>query len=141
MAMGQDGGTHQLALIPSSSWLFALDELPLPARLVRRQMLVDSVRAALNAHGLGILTGSTGLGKTIIARFAAAQDGGNWRLVDLRDLSGTSVADRLTAVLASLSDIDAGDSFSTISRAGAMTLCVVCSHVSSVPSGVEASDA
>jgi hypothetical protein len=107
-AMGLGGDTHQLALIPSSSWLFALDELPLPARLVPRQMLVDSVRAALNAHGLGILTGSTGLGKTIIARFAAAQDGGNWRLVDLRDLSGTSVADRLTAVLASLSDIDAG---------------------------------
>jgi hypothetical protein len=108
MAMGQGGGPHQLALIPSSSWLFALDELPLPARLVPRQTLVDSVRAALNAHGLGILTGSTGLGKTIIARFAAAQEGGNWRLVDLRDLSGTSIADRLTAVLASLSDIDAG---------------------------------
>ena len=108
LAMGQGGGTHQLALIRSSSWLFALDELPLPARLVPRQTLVDSVRAALNAHGLGILTGSTGLGKTIIARFAAAQEGGNWRLVDLRDLSGTSIADRLTAVLASLSAIDAG---------------------------------
>ena len=108
MAMGQGGGTHQLALIPSSSWLFALDELPLPSRLVPRQTLVDSVQAALNAHGLGILTGSTGLGKTMIARFAAAQDGGNWRLVDLRDLSGASIADRLTAVLASLSDIDAG---------------------------------
>ena len=108
MAMRQAGGTHQLAVIPSSSWLFAVDEFPFPARLVPRQTLVDSVRAALNAHGLGILTGSTGLGKTIIARFAAAKEGGNWRLVDLRDLSGTSIADRLTAVLASLSDIDAG---------------------------------
>jgi hypothetical protein len=108
MAMGQRGGTHQLAVIPSSSWLFALDELPLPARLVPRQTLVDSVRATLNAHGLGILTGSTGLGKTIIARFAAAQEGGNWRLVDLRDLPSINIADRLTAVLASLSDIDAG---------------------------------
>ena len=108
MAMGQGGGTHQLALVPSSSWLFALDELPLPARLLPRQTLVDCIRAALNAHGFGILTGSTGLGKTIIARFAAAQEGGNWRLVDLRDLPGTSIADRLTAVLASLSEIDAG---------------------------------
>ena len=75
---------------------------------VPRQTLVGSVRATLNAHGLGILTGSTGLGKTIIARFAAAQEGGNWRLVDLRDLSGINIADRLTAVLASLSDIDTG---------------------------------
>jgi hypothetical protein len=108
MAMRQGGGTHQLAVIPSSSWLFAVDEFPFPARLVPRQTLVDSVRATMNAHGLGILTGSTGLGKTIIARFAAAQDGGNWRLVDLRDLSGISIADRLTAVLASLSDVDAG---------------------------------
>jgi hypothetical protein len=105
-AMGQGGGTHQLAVIPSSSWFLALHELPLPARLVPRQTLVDSVRAALNANGIGILTGSTGLGKTIIARFAAAQEGGHWRLVDLRDLSGVSIADRLRAVLASLSDID-----------------------------------
>jgi hypothetical protein len=75
---------------------------------VPRQTLVDSVQAALNAKGISILTGSTGLGKTIIARFAAAQEGGHWRLVDLRDLSGVSIADRLTAVLASLSDIDAG---------------------------------
>ncbi len=109
IAMGQGGGgSHQLAITPTSSWLFALDELPLPARLVARQTLVDRVRAAVNAHGLGILTGSTGLGKTIIARFAAAQEGGDWRLVDLRDLAGISIADRLTAVLASLSDIDAG---------------------------------
>jgi hypothetical protein len=66
------------------------------------------VRATLNAHGLGILTGSTGLGKTVIARFVAAQEGGDWRLVDLRDLSGISIAGRLTVVLASLSDIDTG---------------------------------
>jgi hypothetical protein len=108
MAMRQGGGSHQPAVIPSSSWLIALDELPLPARLVPRQPLVDRARDALNAHSLGILTGSTGLGKTIIARFAAAQDGGNWRLVDLRGLAGVTIADRLTAVLASLSDIDAG---------------------------------
>lgn len=62
MAMRQGGGTHQLAVIPSSSWLFAIDEFPFPARLVPRQTLVDAVRATLNAHGLGILTGSTGLG-------------------------------------------------------------------------------
>lgn len=108
VAVGQGVGTHQLAVIPSASWLIAVDQFPFPARLVPRQTLVDSVRAALNAHGLGILTGSTGLGKTIIARFAAAQEGGNWRLVDLRDLSGVSISDRLTAVLASLSDIDVG---------------------------------
>jgi len=109
MVTGQrGGGSHQLAITPTSSWLFALDELPLPTRLVARQTLVDRVRAMVNAHGLGILTGGTGLGKTIIARFAAAQEGGSWRLVDLRDLAGSTIADRLTAVLASLSDIDAG---------------------------------
>ena len=66
------------------------------------------MRDTVNAHGLGILTGSTGLGKTIIARFAATQEGGDWRLVDLRDLAGISIADRLTKVLASLSDVDDG---------------------------------
>jgi hypothetical protein len=108
MLTRQGGGTHQLSVMPRSPWLFAVDELPLPARLVPRHALVDSVRGTLSAHGLGILTGSTGLGKTIIARFAAAEEGGNWRVADLRDLSGVGVADRLTAVLASLSDIDAG---------------------------------
>ena len=109
MATGQGGGgSHQLAITPTSSWLFALDELPLPARLVPRQTLVDRVRDTVNAHGLGILTGSTGLGKTIIARFAATKEGGDWRLVDLRDLAGISIADRLTKVLASLSDVDDG---------------------------------
>jgi hypothetical protein len=107
-ATRQGGGIHQLAVTPSSSWLSALDEYPLPARLVPRQTLVDSVRAVLSAHDLGILTGGTGLGKTTIARFAAAQEGGNWRLVDLRDLPGANTADRLFSALASLSDIDAG---------------------------------
>jgi hypothetical protein len=84
-AMGRGGGgSHQLAITPSSSWLLALDELPLPVRLVPRQTLVDHVRATVKAHGLGILTGSTGLGKTIIAWLAATQEGGDWRLVDLR---------------------------------------------------------
>ena len=101
-------GSHQLAVTPTSSWLFVVDELPLPLRLVPRQTLVDRARATVNAHGLGILTGSTGLGKTIIARFAAAQEGGVWRLVDLRNLAGISIADRLAAVLASLSDMNDG---------------------------------
>ena len=140
MAMGA-GGTRELAVIPSSSWLLPLEELPLATRLVPRQTLVDTVRATLNAHGLGILTGSTGLGKTVIARFVAAQEGGDWRLVDLRDLSGISIADRLTAVLASLSDIELGGSFSTISTAGAMIRFDARSHGLSAPSGVETSDA
>jgi hypothetical protein len=112
MAMGQGRGTHQLTATSSSSWILALDELSLPTRLVPRQTLVDAVRAALAAHRLCILTGSTGVGKTVIARLAAAQEGGDWRLVDLRvdlrDLPSATIADRLTAMLASLSDIEAG---------------------------------
>ena len=105
---GGGGGSHELAVMPTSSWLFVLNDLPLPARLVPRQTLVDRPRATVSTHGLGILTGGTGLGKTIIARLAAAQEGGDWRLVDLRDLTGISVADRLTSVSASLSDVNAG---------------------------------
>jgi len=107
-ALAHVDGQHQLTAIPSPTWLIALEELPLPTRLITRQPLVEIVLGRLRDYGLGILTGSTGLGKTIIARLAAVQVGGNWRLLDLRDLPGVTIADRLTAVLASLSDLNTG---------------------------------
>jgi hypothetical protein len=62
-------------------------DLPLPKILTARRDLLREVTKRVHGHGAAIITGSSGKGKTIIARLASRELGGDLRLVDLRNAS------------------------------------------------------
>lgn len=70
-------------------------DLPLPAFLTRRPSLLDEVIARLRTHGAAIVTGSSGRGKTIIARLASRELSNDMRIVDLRNASASETITQL----------------------------------------------
>jgi tetratricopeptide (TPR) repeat protein len=62
-------------------------DLPLPGILARRRRLLDEVIARLRTHGTVIVTGSSGRGKTIIARLASRELSKDIRILDVRNAS------------------------------------------------------
>lgn len=86
--------------IPSSAitrtaQLMPADELPLPAVRAPRDALVSAIDAARRVCGLAIVSGATGLGKSLVARLAAARSGALWSIADFRHLSPVETASRL----------------------------------------------
>jgi hypothetical protein len=70
-------------------------DLPLPAFLTHRRSLLDEVIARLRTHGAAIVTGSSGRGKTIIARLASRELSNDIRIVDLRNASASETITQL----------------------------------------------
>lgn len=62
-------------------------DLPLPEILTRRPSLLNEVIDRLRIHGAAIVTGSSGRGKTLIARLASRELSNDIRIVDLRNSS------------------------------------------------------
>ena len=54
-------------------------------------------------NGIGFVTGSTGCGKTTLARLAARAHGSQWSILDLREASADQAAQRLDLALGALS--------------------------------------
>ena len=92
-----------------SSHLVSVMELPLPAPLAARQDIVELGRRRLEAGGVAMFTGATGMGKSLIARLTASSVGGPWSLVDLRDLTSREAEGHLQRVLGELSASAAQD--------------------------------
>lgn len=84
-ATGLSGSSNQIAAAPSV--LATEAELPLPAFLTRRRFLLDEVIARLRTHGTAVVTGSSGRGKTILARLASRDLSNDIRIVDARSAS------------------------------------------------------
>ncbi|WP_139481246.1 hypothetical protein [Bradyrhizobium ivorense] len=62
-------------------------DLPLPTILTRRPLLLNEVIGRLRTHGTAIITGSSGRGKTVIARLALRELSNDIRIVDMRNAS------------------------------------------------------
>jgi tetratricopeptide (TPR) repeat protein len=84
-AAGLSGSSNQIAAAPTV--LATEADLPLPAFLTRRRSLLDEVIARLRTHGAAVITGSSGRGKTIIARLASRDLSNDIRIVDARNAS------------------------------------------------------
>jgi hypothetical protein len=69
---------------------------------VRRVGLVNDLLCALKALGAVALSGSTGVGKTALARDAAAARADTWLSADFRGLDAAEAAERLRAVRSEL---------------------------------------
>lgn len=95
-------GAGTAASFSRRSLLNPASDLPLPAIHAPRKDLVDAIDAARRAAGLAIVSGATGLGKSLAARLVAEQSGGHWSIADFRNLSPTETATRLLHLIGEL---------------------------------------
>jgi energy-coupling factor transporter ATP-binding protein EcfA2 len=77
-------------------------DLPLPPILAERKEVTIDLLAEARRSGIGFITGSTGCGKTTVARLTARAHGSQWSIVDLRDASAEQTAQRLDLALGAL---------------------------------------
>ena len=94
-------GREGAALQTAEAWriLECERDIPVPLILAERSALISNVLAEGRKSGIVILTGSTGMGKTMIARLTARHQGGAWSVLDLRGLSAEEAAHRLDLAL------------------------------------------
>lgn len=78
------------------------DQLGMPAILATRGTLTQALVAMLGEHGIALVLGGSGRGKTIAARLAARATGRHWAIVDLRDLDASAAVARLRETLGEL---------------------------------------
>ncbi len=100
LAADYEGPTLQAARLPRL--LEPERDIPLPPILAERRALIVDILEMAKRHGAAFVTGSTGSGKTILARLTARLQGGPWDLLDLRNASAEEAAQRLDLALGSL---------------------------------------
>ena len=77
-------------------------DIPMPSVLADRAEYTAKLLARVCGKGAVVITGSTGSGKTMLARQVARLHGGRWHLLDLRDVTGTGAVQRFGYALSSL---------------------------------------
>jgi hypothetical protein len=82
------------------------DSTPLPRNLAERRSLTEKLADSARRHGIIFLSGSTGVGKTVVARLAGRQVGTAWSILDFRDQTAAESHSRLRLALGSLSAIE-----------------------------------
>lgn len=98
------GASFSPAAPPPS--LDRVDVLPFPKRLLERSGLVRAVEGMLAHHGVAVLCGGTGTGKSLLARLAARTVGGTWHSADLQAGAAPLASDRLRTVLGTIGGSD-----------------------------------
>lgn len=76
-----------------------ITEVPLPRAIANRTNQINAIVSSLTQYGIGWVFGATGVGKTIGAKIAALQIGGNWASINLRSLNEEQVASILQDVI------------------------------------------
>jgi len=88
-------GPGDTSTISRGGFLAAADDLPLPEIHAPRDALVAAIDTGRRAGGIAIVSGATGLGKSLAARLAAARSGLSWSIADFRHLPPPETAARL----------------------------------------------
>jgi hypothetical protein len=102
---GADGAT----LSPSDrEWLVADKYLPTPRLIVRRTGVEAQISSVLTRHGFVILTGGTGLGKSLLARSVARDLTGGFVIAEFRDMTPAETRYRLNLLLGRLGEQSSG---------------------------------
>jgi hypothetical protein len=78
------------------------EHLGMPAIVATRDAFIDALGAMIDEHGLVLVLGSSGMGKTIAARLAARATARAWAILDLRDLDAGAATARLRETLGEL---------------------------------------
>jgi hypothetical protein len=82
------------------------NDVPLPSFLAERKTLIADIHERARSNGVAVVTGSSGSGKTVLARLTARLGGKNWSLIDLRDLDALEMTQRLDYALGQLGLVD-----------------------------------
>ncbi|MEQ8310435.1 MAG: hypothetical protein RIA72_07035 [Sphingopyxis sp.] len=80
------------------------DQLGMPAILTTRDAFTQALAATIGEHGLALVLGGSGMGKTIAARLAARATPRSWAILDLRDMDAGAAAARLRETLGELGE-------------------------------------
>jgi hypothetical protein len=88
-----------------AGWLIDGDALPASRAMVSRGSVESALADMLQNFGAGVLVGSSGLGKTNLARAAAIARSGTFTIVDLRDNDPQETRRRLDTVFARVGGI------------------------------------
>jgi len=88
-------GPGAISTISRGGFLAPASDLPLPGIHAPREALVAAIDAGRRACGLAIMSGATGLGKSLTARCVAARSGESWSIADFRHLPPAETAARL----------------------------------------------
>lgn len=98
------GGAQAQALQPvaAARLLEPERELPLPPLLAERGDVTRDLLQRSQRNGTAFVTGSTGCGKTTVARLTTRVESSPWCILDLRDNSGEQIAQRLDFSLGAL---------------------------------------
>ena len=99
-------GTRSLGAIGGSAldWLINGESLPVVPGVLARTHIEEALSNALTQCGTAVLTGSSGLGKSIVSRAVCATQGRVFFVADFRDASPKETKLRLNMILARLGD-------------------------------------
>jgi hypothetical protein len=96
------GGPAALTLSSAVTWLVPSSDIPRPPGLITRPARKKSVVEVLKTQGLVFAFGTTGVGKSLLARDSAQEFGGDFVLADLRDATAAETRARLNGILGRL---------------------------------------
>ncbi|MCX7098077.1 MAG: hypothetical protein NTV43_09275 [Methylococcales bacterium] len=81
-----------------------INEVPLPRAIANRTNHINAIVSSATEYGVSWVFGAAGVGKTIGAKIAARQIGGNWASINLRGLNEEQVAAILLDVINRLTE-------------------------------------
>lgn len=102
VALGGAENGAAIGAVETSRLLEPERDHPLPPFLAERTEVTTAFLETGRRNGIGFVTGSTGCGKTIVARLTARVHGAQWNILDLRDASAELVSQRLDLALGAL---------------------------------------
>ncbi|WP_448662852.1 hypothetical protein ACG3SL_19800 [Sphingomonas sp. CJ20] len=80
------------------------EQLGMPQLLATREAFTQTLATTLGEHGVALVLGGSGRGKTIAARLAGRATQRRWAILDLRDLAATAAAARLREALGEIGE-------------------------------------
>lgn len=96
---GGGSGNAEFALA-ELGWIVSSADLPVYKKKISRTALESKIEAALQAQAVAILSGGSGLGKSLVARAVAHARSAHFECLDFRDLNAAETRQRLDFLFA-----------------------------------------
>lgn len=98
------GGSMNVT-IAEPNWLVHGNTLPLAKQMVQRKVIETEIIAKMSNYGASLIIGSSGLGKSIVARAAASFFANDFVIVDFRNIDAEETRNRIDMTIARMGGI------------------------------------